>query len=165
MQGLHDSKAVPALDFDGQTLRLSRRVEGGVALVCWAVRNGRWQRWASPAYTRSNDLQEVWMRSQQFVGNEAGQLLLAGGVGEWQIYFYRGNSWSNAQSSGDLRSNSGLPNADVAVPPLGAVVISPPPPPSAALPLTLQLPAAVRLVITLDGKTLTRDVALGPSGV
>jgi hypothetical protein len=33
------------LAFDGQTLRLTRRVDGGVALVVWAVRGGRWQRW------------------------------------------------------------------------------------------------------------------------
>ena len=29
------------------------------------------------------------------------QLLMLDGVSEVQVYFFRGNSWSNAQSSGD----------------------------------------------------------------
>jgi general secretion pathway protein J len=49
LQAVHDSAVVPTLAFDGQTLRLTRRVEGGVALVAWSLRNGRWQRWAGPA--------------------------------------------------------------------------------------------------------------------
>ncbi len=186
LQSLHDSLAVPPLDFDGQTLRLTRRTEGGVALVCWAVRNGVWQRWASPAYVRSNDLQNAWLRSQQFLGNETGQLQVASAVSDWQIYFYRGNGWSNAQSTGDLRSGPGLPNAGVAassVPVASAASAAsaaeaagpaasaavPGPAASAAAPSnrtapTEQLPAAVRLVISLGGKKLTRDIALGPAG-
>jgi general secretion pathway protein J len=180
LQGLHDSAAVPALDFDGQTLRLTRRTESGVALVAWAVRGGVWQRWISPSYTRSNELQDAWLRSQQFLGNEAGQLVLARSASEWQIYFYRGNGWSNAQSTGDLqRADAGLPTAGVAAaaaPPASAASVAegaasaPPPAAAASAPLARtaavveQLPAAVRLVITLDGKKLTRDIALGPAG-
>ncbi len=193
LQALHDSGAVPALDFDGQTLRLTRRTDAGVALVTWAVRGGVWQRWVSPAYTRTQELQDVWLRSQQFVGTEAGQLELARAASEWQIYFFRGNAWSNAQSSGDLRAaGAALPNAGVAAtaaqpaPPAdpaapagdaaattkadGAVAAAPAAaaaaPAAAARPPVLveQLPAAVRMVITLDGKKLTRDIALGPSG-
>jgi general secretion pathway protein J len=177
---LHDSAAVPALDFDGQTLRLTRRTESGVALVAWAVRGGVWQRWMSPPYTRTNELQEVWLRNQQFLGNEAGQVELARGASDWQIYFYRGNAWTNAQSTGDLQgAGAALPNAGVA----SAVAASPSAssasaaadgaaavvagaasaPARAAAPVE-QLPAAVRLVISLDGKKLTRDIALGPTG-
>jgi general secretion pathway protein J len=178
--------AVPPLDFDGQTLRLTRRSEGGVALVCWALRGGAWQRWASPIYTRSNDIRAVWMRSQQFQGAEPGQLQVAAGASEWQIYFYRGNGWSNAQSTGDQQEVAALPKAGVAAPAarppapddgpgrvdggtppvavLPAAAAAPVPAASPRQPMAEQLPAAVRLVITIGGKKLTRDVALGPSG-
>lgn len=185
LQALHDSAAVPALDFDGQTLRLTRRTDAGVALVAWAVRGGVWQRWVSPSYTRSNELQEAWLRSQQFMGNEAGQLVLARAASEWQIYYYRGNGWSNAQSTGDLQgADAGLPSAGVAAPAVSAAsavsaaeagasaatasaaasaATAASAPVRAGAPVEL-MPAAVRLVITLDGKKLTRDIALGPSG-
>ena len=180
LQALHDSTAVPALDFDGQTLRLTRRTDAGVALVAWAVRGGVWQRWVSPSYTRSNELQEAWLRSQQFLGNEVGQLVLARSASEWQIYFYRGNGWSNAQSTGDLQgADAGLPSAGVAAaaaaPSASAAsatqggASAPAPSAAASAPVRTGaavelMPAAVRLVITLDGKKLTRDIALGPAG-
>lgn len=145
LQAVHDTQVVPPLNFDGQTLRLTRRVDGGVALVAWAVRGGLWQRWASPSFVRSGGLQQAWLSSQQFLGNESGQLTVAQGASEWQLYYHRGNEWSNAQSSGDL-------------------VAAPAAPASGAAPQREELPQAVRLVITLQDKKLTRDIALGPSG-
>jgi general secretion pathway protein J len=59
LQSLPETLAVPALSFDGQTLRLTRRSEGGVTLVAWAVRGGQWQRWTTVPYVRSGDLQEA----------------------------------------------------------------------------------------------------------
>ena len=150
---VHDSLAVPALAFDGQTLRLTRRVDGGVAVVAWSVRGGVWQRWAGPALVRVGDLQESWLRSQQMLGNEAGHVRVAEGASEWQVYFHRGNEWSNAQSSGDLA----LPAAAPAGPATAASA-------AVAAPARETLPNAVRLVITLDGRKLTRDIALGPGG-
>lgn len=144
LQALHDTEVVPALHFDGQSLRLTRRVEGGIALVVWSVRRGVWQRWAGPALQRSGVLQQLWLGSQQFQGAEPGQLTVAQDASEWQIYFHRGSGWSNAQSSGDI----------VRTPAAGA---------SAAV-ARVQLPNAVRLMITLQGNKLTRDIALGPTG-
>jgi len=63
LQALFDTAVVPALAFDGQTLRLTRRVDAGVALVAWSVRGGVWQRWAGPIFTRGNELQQGWLRS------------------------------------------------------------------------------------------------------
>ena len=142
---LHETQAVPALHFDGRIVRMTRRVEGGVALVAWSVRSGLWQRWVGPTYTRLADLQESWIASQGLLGNEPGHLTLAENAGEWHVYFHRGGAWTNAQSSGDIVMPQ-TPGAGVT----GAGVEA--------------LPAAVRLVITLDGRTLTRDIALGPSG-
>ena len=156
---LHDTGVVPALAFDGQTLRLTRRVETGVALVAWSVRSGLWQRWAGPATTRSGELQQGWLSSFQFLGNEPGHLLLAEAAGDWQIYFHRGGAWTNAQSSGDLVQPS---QPQASAPEAGA---SAPAGQAAAGKVAREaLPEAVRLVITLDGRTLTRDIALGPTG-
>ena len=141
---LHDSGVVPPLSFDGQTLRLTRAVPDGISLVAWSLRGGVWQRWTAPAATRSVALQEAWLRSQQLLGTEPGQVRLLDDVGGWQLYFYRGNAWSNAQSSGD-----------VAAPPTAAA--------SGAAPREA-LPDGVRLVIDIAGQKLTRDLALAPGG-
>lgn len=148
LQSVHDTGLVPALAFDGQSLRLTRRVDGGVALVVWAVRAGRWQRWASNAVQRAAPLQQAWLASQQFMGDEPGQVTAAEQASTWQLYFWRGNEWSNAQSSGDL-----VPAA--AAPASAALAVAAP---------REELPRAVRLVITLQGGKLTRDIALGPTG-
>ncbi len=139
-----DSGVVPALTFDGQTLRVTRTVDAGVALVAWSLRGGQWQRWVSPPVPRATDLQEAWLRSQQLLGNEAGQVKLLEGVSDWQVYFFRGNTWSNAQSTGDLaQAPAGAASGAVA---------------------REALPQGVRLVLGLPGGSLTRDIALGPHG-
>jgi general secretion pathway protein J len=150
LQAVHDTGVVPAIAFDGQSLRLTRRVEGGVALVVWAVRSGRWQRWVGSPLQRSGPLQQAWMASQQFMGDEPGQVTAADQASDWQLYFWRGSDWSNAQSSGDLVQ------APAAAAPASAA--------SAAVQAREELPRAVRLVITLRGGKLTRDIALGPTG-
>lgn len=144
LMAVYDTEVEPALGFDGQTLRLTRRVEGGVALVAWSVRSGKWQRWAGPAMTREAELQELWMQHQQFQGSEPGHLTVATAASEWQIYFHRGSTWSNAQSTGNLvQAPAASASSSVGAP-------------------RQALPNAVRLVITLDGRKLTRDIALGP---
>jgi general secretion pathway protein J len=140
---LYDTQSVPALAFDGATLRLTRTSEDGVQLVAWQLREQRWLRWSSPVVQRFGDLQEQWMRSQQLLGNEPNQLLLLEGVTAIQVYFYRRNGWSNAQSS-----------ADVA-----------PVDPAASAVQRTELPTGVRLLLTLTRPrpgTITRSLALGP---
>jgi len=147
LQAVHESGAVPALAFDGQTLRLTRTGGDGVVLVAWALRGERWQRWTSQPVTNVGALQEAWLRSQQLLGNEPGLLRTLSGLNGWQAYFFRGNAWSNAQSS-----------ADVVVAPSPAVAASAPVAPRALL------PSGVRLVLGLGPeRKLIRDVQLGPS--
>lgn len=145
---VHDTQLVPALAFDGATLRLVRRQPEGVQVVAWSLRDGRWQRWTSAVTVRAPALQDAWLASQQLLGNEAAQLRLLEGVSGWQIYFYRGNAWSNAQSSADLAPAAG-----------------------ASAPVTVRqlLPTGVRLVLTMQGGAdpatapkLTRDILLAP---
>lgn len=144
---LQDSEIVPALQFDGASLRLTRRHPAGLQLVVWSLRGDAWTRWASPPATRNAALQEYWLRSQQLLGNEPGQLRALGGINGWQLYFWRGNSWSNAQSTGNVAPRASLPG----------------------LPRQAQqvLPEGVRLILNFGegsgfGGALTRDLRVGP---
>lgn len=85
--------------FDGSSLRFTRRTETGLQLVVWSLRGGTWLRWAGTPTTTTRALQDQWMASQQFMGNEPGQLRTITGISEWQAYCFRGNAWSNCQSS------------------------------------------------------------------
>ena len=150
-----DSPLVPGLSFDGSALRIARRAEGGVQIVVWSLREGVWRRWTSPLVTSVGELQQVWQASQQLQGQEAGQLRLADGVSAWQIFFWRGQGWSNAQSSGDVA--------------LGASAQTPALPASAASGVATGkaqrtlLPSGVRLQIDLAEGRLLRDVMLAPA--
>lgn len=154
LQAVHANSVLPSsLAFDGASLRLVRDADDGLQLIVWALREGRWQRWTSPVAQRGDELQQHWLASQQLQGGEPGQLTVHEGIAAWQVYFFRGNSWSNAQSSDDVVQ---LPD--------------PPPPPasgagSAPPRLLAALPSGVRLVLQFadgDNRVLTRDVLLGP---
>jgi general secretion pathway protein J len=141
---LEDTGVVQALAFDGVTLRLTRRQDGGAQVVAWTLRGGSWWRWASPASSRTLELRQHWQRSQQLLGGEPGTLRILESASAVQIYFWRGNGWSNAQSTGDV----------AAAPPQGA---------SGAPPREREkTPGGVRLVLGLASGTLTRDVVLAP---
>ena len=147
--------AVPVLRFDGANVRMTREAaDGGVQVVVWSRREGAWWRWASSGVTRTADLQELWLRSQQLMGLEAGTVKVLDSLDGLQLYFHRDNAWTNAQSTGD----AGGPSAG---PPSGGPAGSPPP---GALPAPLdeRLPNAVRLVLKLPAGTLTRDLLMPP---
>ncbi len=145
LASVQETPAVPGLRFDGASLQLTRRTPAGLQLVVWSLRDGRWLRWTGPSATLSRDLQESWLRSQQLQGGETAQMAVLGGVSEWQVYFYRGNAWSNAQSSGDVAA----------------------PAPGASAPARQALPGGVRLVLNFAAGSgyiggVTRDTVLGP---
>ena len=147
---LQDPEVVPALQFDGANLRLTRRTPEGLQMVVWALRGESLMRWAGPSVTHVRALQQSWLQAQQLLGNETGQLRALGGVASWQLYYWRGNSWSNAQSS-----------AGVVAPVSGAA--------SGAAPSQSQLlPQGVRMVLAFRegggfAGSLQRDVQLGPN--
>lgn len=157
LKSVVDTGAVPGLQFDGQALRLTRRGDDGVHIVAWAVREGRWQRWSSPAYTQGTALQQGWLFALQLLGTEQTQLTLADNVRGWQVYFFYDGNWANAQSSSGAPDGN-PPGNPSASPPSNPSGNPPAPPPAGAL------PAAVRIVVTLGEQTLTRDIALGPAG-
>lgn len=147
LSSLYESPTAPALQFDGATMRLTRFTPEGAQVVVWSLREGVWRRWASPSVRRAFELQQAWLVSQQLIGTEDRQVRLLDNASEWQVYFYRGNAWSNAQSSGDV-----VPAAPSPALAASGVIV-----PRAAL------PSGVRLVINLGDRRLTRDVALGPT--
>ena len=169
LAAVYDSPQVPGLSFDGASLRIARRTEDGVQLVVWSLREGLWRRWPGPVSRRAGELQQAWLASQQLQGNEPGQLQLLDGVTDWQLYFWRGQGWSNAQSSGDLverpraaataASAASTPDGGASAPDGGA---------SAAIATRsngarTQLPSGVRLQIDLPEGRILRDVMLSPA--
>ncbi len=150
LAALQETAVVPsALSFDGASLRLVRRTPGGLQLVVWSLLPeagvNTWLRWAGPAVTTSGGLQDSWLRSQQFQGSEPGQLRTLSGVAQWQVYFFVGNTWSNAQSTGNVAA----PTA------------------SASAPSRIAPPSGVRLVLSFapdsgQGGSVIRDTLLSP---
>ena len=67
---------------------------------------------------------------------------LVDGVEAWQLYYYRGNAWTNAQSSGDRANPRGNGTGE--------------------LDTGEDLPDGIRLVVTTAGGTLTRDLIVPP---
>jgi general secretion pathway protein J len=155
LAALQETSAVPALRCDGQHVRLTRRAEGGMQVVLWSLRpdarGSVWQRWAGPSTATTRGLQDSWLRTQQFQGSEDGQLRALEGLEGWQVYFYRGNAWSNCQSADDVGP---------------ATPVSASAPASGAAPRVL-LPTGVRIVLAfapgsgLNG-SLVRDVLIAP---
>lgn len=151
LASLQETDAVPALTFDGATLRLTRRTDDGIQLVAWSLQpstgdgtGNQWLRWTGPSVTSSGPLQESWLRSQALQGNPPGASRTVSGISQWQLYCYRGNAWTNCQSSSDVTTNPGGAGAAKTV-----------------------LPSGLRLILTFAGGsgfdgTLTRDVAFGP---
>lgn len=153
---IQQSNAAPGLKFDGASLRMTRRGPGGIQLVVWTLQEGTWYRWAAPPVTRIQELQEWWIRSQQWSAIQGDALKMLEQVESQQIYFFRGNSWSNAQSTGDYEQ-----------PP-----VQPPQPPDGGgggdikTPIGGEneaLPTGVRLVLKLPAGQLTRDLLVRPS--
>ncbi len=139
---LQETAAAPPLQYDGRTLRLTRRADDGLRVVTWTLRDGAWFRWAGPVVRRHGELQQSWLASLQHQGGEAGEVRLLDAAGPWQLYYFRGNAWTNAQSSG----NGGPDRAGTGTP----------------LDNRDDLPDGVRLVLTLPDGPLTRDLALPP---
>lgn len=157
LAALQETAAVPSsLSFDGASMRMVRRTTGGLQLVVWSLRpdgaGNSWLRWASPTVTTSGGLLENWLRSQQFQGNEAGQLRALAGVAQWQVYFFTNNAWTNAQSTGDVATPTPGPG---------------PGPGNSTVQQRFALPAGVRLVLSFApdsglGGSLIRDTLLSP---
>ncbi|WP_332827571.1 PulJ/GspJ family protein [Ramlibacter sp.] len=96
-----------ALEWNGRVLRLTRRSSlsptDGVRVVGWARREGRWLRWESPPVLLRGDLDTAWQQADLWAQNPSDEMrareVAITPMMDWQIFFYRGNSWTNPLSS------------------------------------------------------------------
>lgn len=126
---------VTPVDFNGQTLRITRRDSAetgldspGVRVVAWALRptasGGQWSRWQSGPLRQRDELARAWQRAADW-GRGASGTALAGadsslaviGVDRWQLFFHRGETWGNPLSSvgteaagGSTPASNSMPN-------------------------------------------------------
>jgi general secretion pathway protein J len=150
-----DVQVVPALQFDGATLRMTRRTSGGVQVVAWSLRSGHWVRWAGDPVDKVGLLEEQWRKVQQLNGREPGTLAALKGVEQWQVYVNRGGAWTGAQNSAGVVANGGKPSPQGVA---GAF----------ASQAQEALPRGVRCQLTLSSEggyagRITRDVMVAPA--
>ncbi|KAF1049815.1 PulJ/GspJ family protein [Xylophilus sp.] len=108
---------IQPLDWDGQAMRITRRGAAAVAsasapvvVVAWARRDGQWLRWQSAPVASRADWQDAWQRAAlwsrnpgvQDLGAQTALLPLA----YWQVFYFRGETWTNPLSSDDSAAAS-----------------------------------------------------------
>lgn len=96
-----------ALEWNGRVLRMTRRgtasATDGIHVVGWTRRDGQWLRWQSPALYTRGEVESAWQQADLWSANpSAEQRRLEVAVvplAEWQIFYYRNDSWTNPMSS------------------------------------------------------------------
>ncbi|MDD5334636.1 MAG: prepilin-type N-terminal cleavage/methylation domain-containing protein [Rhodoferax sp.] len=101
----------PSLDWDGRALRILRRGTAtpgaGLSVVAWSRRNvdgvGQWLRWQSPPLRTRGELELAWQTAAAWAQNpgdeERQREVRIAPLDQWQIFYYRGDAWSNPLSS------------------------------------------------------------------
>lgn len=117
-----------ALDWDGQVLRMTRKssapVDLGAIVVAWSRRSVQgqmqWLRWQSPPVRTAMEWNEAWNQASLWGRNPSTAQMASETVllplDQWRVYYYRGNAWTNPQSS--EQSNSGSASAATSLPAL-----------------------------------------------
>lgn len=149
---------ITPLEWNGRVLRMTRRgtasVADGIRVVAWARREGQWLRWQSPPLVLRGEVEQAWQQADiwsQNPGDEERRYEVAvTPLDEWQIFYFRGDAWTNPLSS-DVQGAAN-PFAAAAPAPAG----------TAGAGRTAVIPDGVRLVLALPaGRALagriTRD--------
>ena len=99
---------VAALDWDGRGLRLTREAgDEGLRVVCWTRREtatgAQWLRWQSPPLRGRGEWAAAWAQAAQWAQNpgalERRYEVAIAPLAQWQLFFFRGNAWTNPLSS------------------------------------------------------------------
>ncbi len=162
LQAMTEMGSVPALDFDGLVLRITRidRSLPGQPLrvVAWSRRVisdqhqglGSWVRWQSPPLSKRSELALAWAQAQRWARNpsqeDISREVAIAGIDSWQLLYFRKSSWTNPLSAADAAPAA--PASDGATPPTAAP----------ALPEGIRLVLQVRQDSGIQG-TLTHDWA------
>ncbi|MDD2843373.1 MAG: prepilin-type N-terminal cleavage/methylation domain-containing protein [Rhodoferax sp.] len=166
LEAMAEQPDLPSLDWDGRALRIVRRGSGapgeGLQVVAWSRRvvagQGQWLRWQSPPLLTRRELVLAWEKAQAWAQTPSEDDLVREvrtvALDQWQIFYYRGNAWSNPLSSAD-----GVTAVSAASAAAAASVTSG----------LSAVPDGVRLVLTLApgqaiNGTLTRDWVRGAIG-
>lgn len=110
LDALADTGHTPALDFDGRTLRLTRRdaLEGdhhspGVQVVAWSLQQGQWRRWQVAGLRSRQAVSLAWEQAarwgQRPVDEDQRQQVDLARAEGWQVFYYRGEAWTNPLSA------------------------------------------------------------------
>lgn len=110
------------IDWDGRVLRILRRStlpeadgrDAGLWVVAWTLRNDttpQWLRWQSPPVRDRAALSQAWQDAAQW-GQSADTALRARetpllALTSWQLFYFRGDSWSNPLSSEGAAAGTG----------------------------------------------------------
>ncbi len=109
LDALTETGEVPALDFDGRTLRLTRRDpletdthSPGLRVVAWALHNGQWTRWQTEGLQTRQALNQAWTHAQRWgqqpVASDAPRQVAVAQADRWQVFYHRDNAWTNPLS-------------------------------------------------------------------
>jgi general secretion pathway protein J len=111
LDAMAEQPNTPSLDWDGRALRILRRSSAGAGaglhVVAWAQRSvggaGYWLRWQSPELRTRAQLEQAWLGAQVWAqtpsDDDRKREVRTVALDGWQIFFYRGNAWTNPLSS------------------------------------------------------------------
>jgi general secretion pathway protein J len=153
---LVDTEELDPVEFDGRTLRMTRldaaetgTESAGVRVVAWTrmqrgdTPTAMWTRWQSGPVRQRDELAQAWQRAAEWAetgsttqaADARDSAVAVAAIGQWQLFFHRGEAWVNPQSSvGNESAGSGSGDAE--------------------------MPNAVRLILTLSpGQGLAGNIA------
>ncbi|WP_332748836.1 PulJ/GspJ family protein [Hydrogenophaga sp.] len=138
LDAVFDTGEVTPVDFNGQTLRITRRDSAetgldsrGVRVVAWALQptaaGRQWSRWQSGPLLQRDELARAWQRAADWgrgaassrpsaavtavdAGADSSLPLIA--IDQWQVFYHRGETWGNPLSSVGTETAGGgsMPN-------------------------------------------------------
>ena len=121
LDSLTQTPQISSMDWDGRVLRLTRRATNesdGLMVVAWARRNdagGHWLRWQSPVFRTVGGYNEAWSRavvwSQTASAEDRAREVKVTPLDSWQLFYFRGNAWSNPLSSDGVSAGGGAGGA------------------------------------------------------
>ncbi len=141
------------LDWDGRGLRIVRRstmrLGDGALVVAWTRRNingtDYWLRWQSAPQFSRGELKTAWAQAAQWAQNpgeaEKREEVRITPLAQWQIFYFRGNAWTNPLSSDNATTPPPSPSSSPSLSPSAGT--------SPAPAVNQILPDGVRLVLTL----------------
>jgi general secretion pathway protein J len=159
------------LDWNGRVLRMTRRgtaaAGDGALVVAWTRRvvdgTGTWLRWQSTPITTRGDLEQAWQQADTWSRNpgdeQKAREVAIMPLDDWQIFFFRGDAWTNPLSSDATGATAAGTTAAIAA---AAAASSPTAAAILAGATAALIPDGVRLVLSLPpgpaiGGQLTRD--------